>query len=51
MVSDYKELEEAMNLDRLNPCCNGIWSQTLLVGAEIEFGLNPCCNGIWSQTD
>ena len=34
----------------LNPCCNGIWSQTLLVNAEIEFSLNPCCNGIWSQT-
>ena len=35
----------------LNPCCNGIWSQTLY-DAQFEhlLCLNPCCNGIWSQT-
>ena len=36
----------------LNPCCNGIWSQTnpFLEDSEEKPGLNPCCNGIWSQT-
>ena len=37
----------------LNPCCNGIWSQTLLSNPliqQIMRCLNPCCNGIWSQT-
>ena len=35
----------------LNPCCNGIWSQTIaLVARAKRLGLNPCCNGIWSQT-
>ena len=54
MVSDYYHLYQ--NLPRssvsLNPCCNGIWSQTFL---ELDIQtllqcLNPCCNGIWSQT-
>ena len=36
----------------LNPCCNGIWSQTLsfLTALRTSMSLNPCCNGIWSQT-
>ena len=35
----------------LNPCCNGIWSQTDKYSLyRQENGLNPCCNGIWSQT-
>ena len=36
----------------LNPCCNGIWSQTsiILYGFKRTQSLNPCCNGIWSQT-
>ena len=43
---------QPMSQGRLNPCCNGIWSQTLnpLVKQMILAGLNPCCNGIWSQT-
>ncbi len=39
------------NLKRLNPCCNGIWSQTAIVLYEDISCLNPCCNGIWSQTE
>ena len=39
----------------LNPCCNGIWSQTstaeMLKFQSVEESLNPCCNGIWSQTE
>ena len=38
----------------LNPCCNGIWSQTPLnfqhLFSAVTQRLNPCCNGIWSQT-
>ena len=35
----------------LNPCCNGIWSQTSPMNHwKANLGLNPCCNGIWSQT-
>ena len=36
----------------LNPCCNGIWSQTKVASIFSTFGLrlNPCCNGIWSLT-
>ncbi len=36
----------------LNPCCNGIWSQTQKrQGLPWRLRrLNPCCNGIWSQT-
>ena len=36
----------------LNPCCNGIWSQTKATQTFIlkTICLNPCCNGIWSQT-
>ncbi len=34
----------------LNPCCNGIWSQTENFTGAQHFSLNPCCNGIWSQT-
>ena len=38
-------------LRSLNPCCNGIWSQTALMRGVIQFkSLNPCYNGIWSQT-
>ena len=44
---------EDMLIERLNPCCNGIWSQTVWWNLkkliQIEC-LNPCCNGIWSQT-
>ena len=35
----------------LNPCCNGIWSQTTLKPCSQRICLNPCCNGIWSQTE
>ena len=50
MVSDFFD-----NLDEyegcLNPCCNGIWSQTVMLEDKgLQAGLNPCCNGIWSQT-
>ena len=37
----------------LNPCCNGIWSQTGFMPVQkkhLIYSLNPCCNGIWSQT-
>ena len=36
----------------LNPCSNGIWSLTLLIGiARLSVSsLNPCSNGIWSLT-
>jgi len=37
----------------LNPCCNGIWSVTVLKYQSLEKAgnsLNPCCNGIWSVT-
>ncbi len=39
---------------RLNPCCNGIWSQTaaqFFFLVQLFACLNPCCNGIWSQTN
>ena len=42
----------AKQLTSLNPCCNGIWSQTKRIFCwRRKPSLNPCCNGIWSQTD
>ena len=53
MVSDGKKTLEQLRQRSLNPCCNGIWSQTDEDGTYlklVEGCLNPCCNGIWSQT-
>ena len=52
MVSDDSLLKDNKEEDKgLNPCCNGIWSQTITqVFSEGNICLNPCCNGIWSQT-
>ncbi len=50
MVSD-EEGRDTLKRVCLNPCCNGIWSQThFLSSVKNSKGLNPCCNGIWSQT-
>ena len=55
---EYGLRHEKKNDDRrcwcLNPCCNGIWSQTSVKKAQgfcFMDRLNPCCNGIWSQTE
>ena len=57
MVSDYAFVLEKNSLSRLNPCCNGIWSQTFSTGVfklrrvlilvVMEYGLrqNPCQQG------
>ena len=51
MVSDYAEGMAEEGGGGLNPCCNGIRSQTSEVHRQEDgAGLNPCCNGIWSQT-
>ena len=54
MVSDSEVQAVLKNkmFGGLNPCCNGIWSQTLayLPTLREPERLNPCCNGIWSQT-
>ncbi len=51
MVSDLAEETKGLSEEGLNPCCNGIWSQTNNNNTCKSFqGLNPCCNGIWSQT-
>ena len=43
---------EWYGINCLNPCCNGIWSQTTQTKSQVVdmHCLNPCCNGIWSQT-
>ena len=52
MVSDYAEGMAEEGGGGLNPCCNGIRSQTSEVHRQEDgAGLNPCCNGIWSQTE
>ena len=52
MVSDWWTGLLSHVQNRLNPCCNGIWSQTCFCHYVILtiMCLNPCCNGIWSQT-
>ena len=54
MVSDWRMLGTMESVSwSLNPCCNGIWSQTMTDADDVYWnfqGLNPCCNGIWSQT-
>ena len=39
---------------RLNPCCNGKWTQTpekKFLESLNQTSLNPCCNGRWSLTN
>ena len=40
-------------LCRLNPCCSGRWSRTVLLVSSMKLTvkrLNPCCSGRWSRT-
>ena len=54
MVSDEYEITLENGEIRLNPCCNGIWSQTEWLKSQESKSyqsLNPCCDGIWSRTE
>ena len=48
----YIHSNQASNLS-LNPCCNGIYSMSVLslTDEASSFGLNPCCNGIYSMRE
>ena len=47
----FQKWMDLRRIVRLNPCCNGIWSQTHIYYIFCSLiRLNPCCNGIWSQT-
>ena len=56
VVMEYTQWEllafmEDNNLNRLNPCCNGIYSMSIEGNNDfITKGLNPCCNGIYSMS-
>ena len=41
-----------INLDGLNPCCNGRCTRTLFMAMikDLHNGLNPCCNGRCTRT-
>ena len=49
-LRDVKNFDKAA-IARLNPCCNGRYSQSCKDADVKNFdkGLNPCCNGRYSQ--
>ena len=51
-MSVIKKASRFSKKERLNPCCNGIYSMSQRKHSQQQaccLRLNPCCNGIYSM--